>query len=95
MREAPDDGRKVMQILKEHYLSKGKPKVISLYTELTSVHKATAETITDCIIRAENTATLLKTSEETIGDGLLITMVLKGLLSNFNPFTTVIRKTSY
>ena len=34
MRDAKDDGRKALEILNEHYISKGKPKVISLYTEL-------------------------------------------------------------
>lgn len=33
MREAPDHGRNSLQILKELYLSKGKLKIISLFTE--------------------------------------------------------------
>ena len=37
IRDAADDGRKALAILREHYLSKGKPRVISLYTELTSL----------------------------------------------------------
>ena len=32
IRDADNDGRKALEILREHYLSKGKPKVISLYT---------------------------------------------------------------
>lgn len=50
MRETPDNGRKALQILREHYLSKGKPKMISLYT--TSLCKANTETITDYMIKA-------------------------------------------
>ena len=37
MRDAKDDGRKAIEILREHYAGKGKPRVIALYTELTSL----------------------------------------------------------
>ena len=37
IRDARDDGRKALTILKEHYFSKGKLKVNSLYTDLTSL----------------------------------------------------------
>ena len=37
MRDAVDDGRKALEILREHYAGTGKPRVISLYTELTSL----------------------------------------------------------
>lgn len=40
MRDAPDDGRKALQILRQHFAGTGKPRVISLYTELTSLLKA-------------------------------------------------------
>lgn len=36
MRDAKDDGRKAMKILREHYLSQGKPKMIALDTELSN-----------------------------------------------------------
>ena len=45
---------------------------------------------TDFIIRAENISNALKEAGEIISDVLLITMVLKGLPTNFKPFTTVI-----
>ena len=35
MRVAPNNGRKAFKILKDHYRSKGKPRIIALYTELT------------------------------------------------------------
>ena len=37
MRDAKDGGRKVIEILREHYVGKGKPCDISLHTELTSL----------------------------------------------------------
>ena len=39
IRDAWDNGRKALIILREHYLLKGKPKVISLCTELTSLRR--------------------------------------------------------
>ena len=36
-RYAANDGRKAFGILREHYRSKGKPRIITLYTELTSL----------------------------------------------------------
>ena len=37
IREAQDNGKKALAILREHYLPKGKPKIVPLYTELTSL----------------------------------------------------------
>ena len=90
IREANNDGRKAVDILREHYLSKGKPRIISLYTELTSLMKSADEGVTDYMIRAETAAVSLKTAGETISDSLLIAMVLKGLPPEFKPFTTVV-----
>ena len=90
IREANNDGRKALGILREHYLSKGKPRIISLYTELTSLMKRADEGVTDYMIRAETAAVSLKNSGEVISDSLLIAMILKGLPSEFKPFTTVI-----
>ena len=39
MRHAQDDGRKALKILRAHYTGTGKPRVISLYMELTSLVK--------------------------------------------------------
>ena len=90
IRDAQNNGRKALTILREHYLSKGKAKVISLYTELTSLRRLKSESITDYIIMTENIFNSLKEAGEVISDRLLIAMVLRGLPLNFKPFTKVL-----
>ena len=91
IRDAVDDGRKALSILREHYLSKGKPRVISLYTELTSLKKSSDETVTDYMLRAETASTSLKSAGEIISDSLLIAMIIKGLPSEeYKAFSTVV-----
>ena len=86
IREARDNGSKALAILREHYAGIGKPRIISLYTKLTSLQKKNTETVTEYIIYAETTATALKSVGEIVSDGLLIAMVIKGLPSSYNPF---------
>ena len=90
IRDARDDGRKALEILRQHYQGKGKPRVIALYTELTSLKKRENESAVDYILRAEKSATALRDAEEVISDALLIAMVLKGLPNEHNTFATVI-----
>ena len=90
MRDAVDNGRKALEILRNHYAGKGKPRIIALYTELTSLRKSSSESVTDYIIKAETTATALRNTGEVISDGLLISMVLKGLPAEYKPFVVVI-----
>ena len=90
IRDAQDNGRKDLTILREHYLSKRKLKVISFYTEVTPLRRLESASITDCMIRVENICNALKEAGEVINNGLLIAIVLKGLPLNFKPFTAVI-----
>ena len=59
MRDALDDGRKSLNILRSHYAGNSKPRIIALYTELTSLVKQPNESVTDYIIRAETAAVAL------------------------------------
>ena len=89
IRDAKDDGRKALRILQEHYVGKGKPRIISLYHELTSL-QLQDECLTDYVIRAETAANSLKAAGETVSDALLVAMVLKGLTPAYKTFSTVI-----
>src|SRR6218665_499403 len=53
IRDARNNGKKALEILREHYLGKSKSKNISLYTELTTLSKSEDETVTDYMLRAE------------------------------------------
>ena len=77
-------------MLREYYQGKGKPRIIALYTELTSLKKGENENTTDYMLRAETASTALKSAEEVISDGLLIAMILKGLPRSYKTFSTVV-----
>ena len=94
MREAADDGKKAVGILRQHYAGVSKPRIIALYTELTTLTKNDTETVTDYIIRAEKSMTSLRSAKETVSDGLMIAMILKGLPSSFKPFAINISQSS-
>ena len=94
MRKASDNGREALRILRDHYVGKGKPRIISLYTELTSLRMEQNEGVTDYIIRTKATVTALRNTGETISDVLIIAMVLKGLPSTFNHFSIYVTHSS-
>ena len=90
IRDAMNKGREAFRILEDHHIGASKPRIISLYTELTTLRMSSAETVTDYVMRAENASTRLKQAKEEISDMLLIAMVLKGLPAPFKSFCTLI-----
>ena len=90
IRDARDKGREAFKILKDHYAGTSKPRIITLYNQLTSLKKLINESITDYIIRAEKSATTLNTAGENVSDALLIAMVLKGLPDEYRAFVAIV-----
>ena len=72
IRDAKDDGRKAFKILREFYAGSSKPRVITLYNQLTTLMKGSSETVTDYMIRAEKAAAALNSADEHVSDALLI-----------------------
>jgi len=89
MTDCKDNGREALKTLRQHYASTEKPRVLTLYEELTTLNMTDSETITDYLLRAERASTGLKTAGETIFGNLIIAMVLKGLPESFQPFVVV------
>lgn len=83
--DAADDGRKALKILREHYSGKSKPRILNLYTSLTTICMEGNETVTDYMIRAENIISVLRDAGESMSDGLLVATILNGLPDSFRP----------
>ena len=90
IRDAKDNGRKAFKILKEHYQSSGKPRMISLYTQLGTLKMSHDEDVTDYILRGETAAHMLKQCGHDVPDPLLVAMVLKGLPDEYQAFTVIV-----
>ena len=74
---------KLLKILRDYYASQGNPRIIALYTELMSLEKGTSETMTDYLMQAERLIMALKNAKETLSDGLVIAVILKGLPDSY------------
>ncbi|KAJ8391909.1 hypothetical protein AAFF_G00083800 [Aldrovandia affinis] len=68
MREAADDVPKALKILRDYYAGRGKPRIVSLYIELTSLKMSSSESVTDYVIRAENTIPALRNAGEVLSE---------------------------
>ena len=86
LRDAKNDGRAALKILRDHYKGSSKPRIISMYSELTSLKLSSNETVTEYLLRAETCVARLKETGEIVSDGLLIAMALKGLPQSFSVF---------
>ena len=89
-RDTKDKGRESLRVLREHYIGKGRPRIVSLYITLTSLKKVETETVTEYIIRAEQIITALKNAGEAPSDGLMMAMVMRGLPEKYKPFTLMV-----
>ena len=89
IREAEDDGRKAFKILREFYAGSSKPRVITLYNQLTTLVKRESESITDYMIRVEKAASALRAADEQVSNALLIAMTLKGLPDEYKAFVAI------
>ena len=90
MRDAQDKGREAFSILKDYHAGCSKPRIVILYNELTTLQKLSSESITDYIIRAETSATALRSADEIVSDALLVAIVLKGLPNECKSFIAVV-----
>ena len=90
MRDAKEHAREALRILRAHYAGSGKPRIITLYNQFTTLNKSHSEAITDCIIRVENAATALNAADEVVSDSLFVAMVLNGLPNDYKVFEAMI-----
>ncbi|CAL9692762.1 unnamed protein product [Knipowitschia caucasica] len=91
--EAPDDGKKSLEILRRHFESEEKPRIVGLYTELTNVLMADGEELAGYLARVEKIVAALIRAKETLSDSLLVAMVLKGLTDEYSPFSVHVTQT--
>lgn len=89
-RETKNKGRESLQVLREHYIGKGRPRIVSMYITLTSLKKADTETVTEYIIRTEQIITALKGAGEAPSEGLMMAMIMRGLPEKYKPFTLMV-----
>ena len=93
MRDAKDNGKEALKILREHYAGSSKPRIITMWRQLSRLTKGSNETVTEYVLKAEQLAAALKAANENVSDSLLIAMVLDGLPREFMAFVTVITQT--
>lgn len=90
IKDAKDNTREAPRILRWYYAGSCKPRMPTLYNQLTTLKKSHSECITDYSIKVENAATALNATNEMVKDSVLVRMVLKQLPDAYTPFTTVI-----
>ena len=93
MNDAADDGRAALKILRSHYKGSGKPRVLTLYTNLCNLQMGT-KSLTEYVSKAERLSTNLKSCNETVSDSMLIAMVMRGLPESYSSFIVVITQSS-
>ena len=92
MRGAKDNVGEALRKLRAHYTGSGKPRIVTLYNQLTTLKISYSESITDYIIRDGKTATVFDAAVETVGDSLLVAIALNytSFPDSYTPFVAVI-----
>ena len=92
MRDAKDNVGEALRKLRAHYIGSGKPRIITLYKQLTTLKISYSESITNYIIKDGERATALDTAVETVSDPLLVAIALNytPFPNNYTPFVAAI-----
>ena len=89
-RDAVDQGKKALEILRNGYLGASKPRVTSLYKKLSILQLSGDELLLDYIIRAKAVAAALKKEGEGVSKSMIMAIVLSGLPQTYDTFSTVV-----
>ena len=92
--DAKDRGRDALSLLRDHYRGSGKPRILTMYTNLCNLKYPYGEDLTEYISGAERLASNLKAAGETISDSILVAMVMKGLPSTFDSFIVFVTQSA-
>ena len=92
MRDAKDNVGEALRKLRAHYTGSGKPRIITLYNQLTTLKISYSESITGYIIRDGKRAIAFDAAVETVSDPLLFAIELNctPFPDNYTPFVAVI-----
>ena len=85
-RDANEDGRAAIEILREHYAGTSECRILSLITTLATMKMSAKEDVTDYVLRCETAANALDQAGEPVSDRILNALVLKGLPQSFKQF---------
>ena len=90
LRDAVDQSKEALEILRNYYLGASKPKVISFSEKLSTLQLSGDEQLLDYIIRAEAVAAALKKAGEIVSESMIMAMVLSGFPPTYDTFSTVV-----
>ena len=85
-RDANEDGRTAIEILREHYAGTSECRILSLIMTLATMKMTSKEDVTDYVLRCESAANALDQAGEPVSDRILNALVLKGLPQSFKQF---------